>query len=133
MTGDRLVAKIALTRDKDVARARQAVSQIFDELGGKPIRKTRFVTAVSEIARNALTHGGGGEISVFVQDRPPKVTVVCRDNGPGIEDTQQAMRDGFSTTNSMGKGLGGAKRLSSAFELVSTPGKGTTVRISGVA
>lgn len=129
----RLVARIPLVHERDVARARRAVSQAYDELGAKVIRKTRFVTAVSEIARNAIIHGGGGEMSVYVDARRGRVTILCRDDGPGIEDMQTAMRDGYSTTKSMGRGLGGAKRLADAFELISAPGEGTTVRMTGAA
>ncbi|TCD16141.1 ATP-binding protein [Oricola cellulosilytica] len=131
--GGRLVATVKLSTDRDVARARQAVSRAFDDLKARAIRKTRFVTAVSEIARNAVTHGRGGEMSIFVHDRPPGVSVICSDNGPGIENTEQAMSDGFSTGRSMGKGLGGARRLADTFELVSSPGSGTVVRMSGTA
>lgn len=131
--GGRQIARIELKRDRDVARARQAVSLAFDDLGAKAIRKTRFVTAVSEIARNAVTHGGGGELIIFVHSRPSAVSIVCRDQGPGIEDVDAAMRDGFSTVKSMGKGLGGARRLADRFEIVSSPGNGTEVRMRGTA
>lgn len=131
--GGRLVARVTLQRDRDVAHARHAVSKAFDSVGASAIRKTRFVTAVSEIARNALTHGGGGEISIYRHERPTRISVVCRDDGPGIEDTEQAMRDGFSTTRSMGRGLGGARRLASLFEIESAPGRGTVVRMAGAA
>lgn len=133
VAGGRLVATIALAHDRDVARARQVVSRAFDDLKARAIRKTRFVTAVSEIARNAVTHGGGGEMSVFVHDRPQAITVICSDSGPGIGDTEQAMSDGYSTGRSMGKGLGGARRLADTFEITSSPGNGTVVRMSGAA
>ena len=133
LKGGRLVARVKLERDRDVARARQTVSQAFDAFGSSAIHKTRFVTAVSEIARNAVTHGGGGEIAIYAHEGPARISIVCTDLGPGIEDTEQAMRDGFSTTKSMGRGLGGARRLTKGFEIETAPGRGTTVRMWGVA
>lgn len=130
----RLVTTVKLVTDRDVTRARRAVAEAFDTAGARAIRKTRFVTAVSEIARNAVMHGGGGEISVFVHDgRPARISVLCVDQGQGIDDLQQALRDGFSSAGSMGKGLGGARRLVDEFEIQSTAETGTAVRMIGTA
>ncbi|MGR3571662.1 ATP-binding protein [Brevirhabdus sp.] len=129
----RLVGSVKLVGDRDVALARREVSAAFDAAGGRAIRKTRFVTAVSEIARNAVMHGGGGSLSVFVHEgRPTRVSVVCTDQGPGIADIDKALSDGFSSVRSMGKGLGGARRLVDEFEIRSSSETGTTVRMIGV-
>lgn len=125
-----LVERIVLVHDRDVALARSAVGRAMDELGARGIRRTRFVTAVSEIARNAVLHGGRAEICVRVRHRPPQVSVICRDDGPGIANVEQAMIDGFTTKNGLGRGLGGARRLSDSFEIDSCLGLGTTVRMS---
>nr|WP_221188827.1 ATP-binding protein [Limimaricola variabilis] len=118
-----------MRQERDVAAARLAVSRVMDAMGARALRKTRFVTAVSEIARNALDHGGGGVIEVWRLDRPARIMIRCRDEGPGIADIDQAMTDGFSTARSMGKGLGGARRLVEAFRIDSRPGVGTTVEM----
>ena len=112
-----------------MAAARLAVSRVMDAMGARALRKTRFVTAVSEIARNALDHGGGGVIEVWRLDRPARIMIRCRDEGPGIADIDQAMIDGFSTARSMGKGLGGARRLVDAFRIESRVGAGTTIEM----
>lgn len=122
-------ARVELRQERDVAAARLAVSRVMDAMGARALRKTRFVTAVSEIARNALDHGGGGVIEVWRLDRPAQIMIRCRDEGPGIADIDQAMTDGFSTARSMGKGLGGARRLVEAFRIDSRPGVGTTVEM----
>ena len=127
----RLIGTVQLASDRDVAVARKSVSKALDDLKARAIRKTRFVTAVSEIARNAVEHGGGGRLSIYVQDAPTRIGVLCEDQGAGIPDVALALRDGYTTAKSMGRGLGGAKRLVDVFELDSAPGRGTTVRLIG--
>lgn len=124
---------VQLLGDRDIAVARKRVSGAMDTLKARTIRKTRFVTAVSEIARNAVMHGGGGTLMIYLSRTPPTIAVVCTDNGPGIRDVEEALRDGFSTAKSMGRGLGGAKRLVDHFEITSAPGQGTTVTLSSAA
>lgn len=129
LPGGRRVATVPLRENRDVAGARHAVAKAMDGLGTRALRKTRFVTAVSEIARNALVHGGGGTLDVYVFDRPSRVGVECRDEGPGIDAIDRVLEDGVSGTGSMGKGLGGAKRLADIFEIESSVGMGTVVRM----
>ncbi|APG48974.1 ATP-binding protein [Phaeobacter porticola] len=122
-----LVGVYALIRDRDVIQVRRIAGHQMDQRGARTVQKTRFVTAVSEIARNVVMHGGGGEARIYIHSAPSAISVICTDNGPGIADMQAAFRDGFSTAGSMGRGLGGAKRLSDELELVSEDGKGTRV------
>ncbi len=120
-------SEVVLNVERDVAVARRAVSKAMDAIGAKATLKTRFVTAVSEIARNALVHGGGGVLLVFSDG--DVVYIECRDDGAGIPDIDAALRDGFSTAKSLGKGLGGAKRLVARFE-IETSSEGTIVRMA---
>ena len=87
------------------------------------------VTAVSELARNALLYAEAGDITVSLvqQDDKHGVSIVAKDNGPGIADIPQALQDGFSTAGRLGLGLPGVKRLMDDFEICSAPGMGTTV------
>lgn len=126
----RLVASVPLRQERDIALARLAVSKMLDRRGARALVKVRFVTAVSEIARNALDHAGGGLVEVFSLEAPPRIKVRCTDEGPGIAEIDRAMQDGFSTASSMGKGLGGARRLVDRFEIRSIPGQGTTVEMT---
>ncbi|EMD83894.1 ATP-binding protein [Pacificimonas flava] len=130
LDGAREVDRIELSGDRDVVRARRRIADRMDALGARALRKTRFVTAVSEVARNAVVHGGGGVMTVYAF-KSARIGIECRDRGPGIASIEQALSDGFSTTGSMGHGLGGAKRLSDAFEIDSRPGGGTVVRMLG--
>ncbi|WP_338092630.1 ATP-binding protein [Salipiger mangrovisoli] len=125
-----LLAEITLATSRDVVAARQAVARMLKERGLSAMQVTRFATAVSEIARNAIVHGGGGQISIYLDDRNKYLRVECRDQGPGIEDVTLAMTEGYTTAGGLGKGLGGAKRLSHGFEIRSAPGEGTTVSMS---
>ena len=118
--------------DEDVVRVRQATRRWAVELGFSLVDQTKIVTAASELARNTLIHGGGGLTRLeALQDGARRgLRLTFTDKGPGIPDVQQALRDGFSTGLGLGLGLGGARRLSSEFELDSTPGQGTRVRIT---
>ena len=91
-----------------------------------------MVTAASELARNALDHGGGGSVLLeALTDGPLRgLRLTFEDQGPGIADPETALRDGFTTGGGLGLGLGGARRLSNEFDLVSLPGKGTRVTIT---
>lgn len=131
--GARKVATIEVRTDRDVARARTRVGDIMKAKGSRDLMITRFVTAVSEIARNAAIHGQGGRLHVYDLPDPHLIGVECIDEGQGIDDVEKALADGFSTRrNSLGRGLGGAKRLAKTFTIESTRGKGITVRMTGI-
>ena len=91
-----------------------------------------FVTAASELARNTVLYGGGGRLRMEALNDGPRrgLRLTFEDNGPGIADLDQAMKDGFSTGTGLGLGLGGAKRLSSEFNIESRVGEGTRVTIT---
>lgn len=115
----------------DVVKARQVVRQWAAELKFSLVEQTKLVTATSELARNALEHGGGGSmIAEIVEDGAKKgIKLVFDDKGPGIADVELALKDGYTTGAGMGLGLSGSKRLVSHFEIKSEPGRGTTVTI----
>lgn len=105
------------------------------EIGASAIKRTKFVTAVSEIARNAVLYGHGGVISFEILGAHERRSVVaeCMDRGPGIPDVAQAMKEGYSTGTGLGLGLSGAKRLVDRFEIVSSARSGTTVTLECAA
>jgi serine/threonine-protein kinase RsbT len=123
---------IAIRTETDIVLVRQAVRKLCIEQGFSLIEQTKFVTAASEIARNTLEYGGGGEATLEThQEGASKgVRVVFTDTGPGIPDIEAAMRDGFTTGGGLGHGLGGARRLVERFDISSVPGSGTTVTIA---
>ena len=121
--------RVAINRDSDIVDARQKGRQLAAQIGFSGSDLTLLATAISEIARNIVVYARSGEVSLSVAERGGLrgVVVVARDEGPGIPDIENAMRDGFSTGKSLGLGLPGAKRLVDEFEIVSDVGKGTTV------
>lgn len=115
----------------DVIKIRQMVRDWAISLGFSLVDQTKVVTAASELARNALDYGGGGEfrIDVLQNDTRRGLRLTFSDRGPGIADPEQAIKDGFTTGGGLGLGLGGAKRLVNEFAIDSRPGEGTTVTI----
>ncbi|GLS42587.1 anti-sigma regulatory factor [Methylobacterium brachythecii] len=116
----------------DVVRVRQRVRTLAVEIGLGLVDQTKIVTAASELARNTLDYGGGGDVRAeIVQAGIRKgLRLTFEDRGPGIADIEQALTDRFTTGRGMGLGLGGAKRLSNEFHIESTPGTGTRVTIA---
>jgi serine/threonine-protein kinase RsbT len=117
---------------QDVVGVRQMVREWAVYAGFSLVDQTKIVTAASELARNTLTHGGGGSMRVEALNDGNRrgVRVVFEDQGPGIPNVEQALRDGFTTGGGLGLGLGGAKRLCHDFEILSEPGRGTRVAIT---
>ncbi len=122
---------MSLNASEDVVRMRSAVRQAAIAQGLSLVDQTKIVTAASELARNALDYGGGGAVDVeLVQNGTrPGVRLPFVDRGPGIADIEQALKDGYTTGGGLGLGLGGAKRLSNEFSIVSQPGAGTRIVI----
>ena len=124
--------RIAIESDSDVVTARQRARQLAAKLELTTTDQTLLATAISEVARNITTYAQRGELELsIVHDRHgrPGVQVVARDDGPGIDDVQAALQDGYTTGNGLGLGLPGARRLVDEFHLESEPGRGTTVTL----
>ena len=111
---------------------RRRVREEAVRLGFKLVDQTKLVTAASELARNALVYGGGGTVTLEATDDELRSTLqlTFEDQGPGIPDVDAALEDGFSSGAGLGLGLGGSRRLVHEFELVTSPGEGTRVRIA---
>ena len=116
----------------DVVRVRQAARALAVEAGLSLVDQTKIVTAASELARNALDYGGGGRVVMETLENGARrgLRLTFEDQGPGIPDIEQALKDGFTTGKGMGLGLGGAKRLCNEFSIVSKPDQGTKVSIA---
>ena len=124
--------RLDIRSSEDVVRVRQRVRVLAVEAGFGLVDQTKFVTGASEIARNTLDYGGGGWVELALLNVPPRrgVRLCFVDEGPGIADVALALRDGFTSGKGMGLGLGGAKRLSSEFEIQSAPGQGTRITMT---
>jgi serine/threonine-protein kinase RsbT len=116
----------------DVVRARQAVRALATAAGFSLVDQTKIITAASEIARNTVDYGGGGDLRLeLLRDGGRRgVRLTFTDQGPGIADVEQALKDGYTSGGGLGLGLGGARRLVGEFAINSSPGRGTKVTLT---
>jgi serine/threonine-protein kinase RsbT len=123
--------RVAINSDQDIVTARQKGRALAMEAGFSTGDATLIATAISELARNIVSYARKGEITLKIVSASIRqgILIVASDNGPGIPDIRQAMRDGFSTSGSLGLGLPGVRRLMDEFEITSQPGKGTMVAV----
>lgn len=121
--------QVPINSDQDIVAARQKGRSLAAALGFSSGDATLIATAISELARNIITYAKSGEIRLTVINGSARqgIQLVARDQGPGIPDVQQALRDGFSTSGSLGLGLPGVRRLVDEFEIASEENRGTTV------
>jgi len=121
-----------LRTSDDVVRVRQAVRARAVGAGFSLVDQTKIITAASEIARNTVDYGGGGDLLIEVLRNGARrgVRLTFTDQGPGIADLGRAMTDGYTSGKGLGLGLSGAKRLSNEFDISSTPGHGTKVTLA---
>ncbi len=132
MSGLVPVVSVLVREEIDVVAARQRARQLASLIGFGGQDQIRIATAVSELARNAFQHGGGGrvEFGLAVHPNSQALTITVIDNGPGIPDLDAVLNGRMDSTNGMGMGLVGSRRLMDSFEIDATPGKGTMVRLS---
>jgi serine/threonine-protein kinase RsbT len=118
--------------EQDIVLARQLVRKLTQEVAFGLVDQTKMVTAASELARNTVIYGGGGEMvcELLLDGAKRGVRLTFRDEGPGIPDLSLALKDGWTSGKGMGLGLSGAKRLVNEFEIDSAPGRGTRVTIT---
>ena len=116
----------------DIVRVRQRMREWAVEAGFSLVDQTKIVTAASELARNTLEHGGGGtaRVELVVDGGRRGLRLTCEDHGPGIADLQLALKDGYTSRDGLGLGLGGARRLVNDFAIDSRPGEGTRVTVT---
>jgi serine/threonine-protein kinase RsbT len=121
-----------IASDHDVVDVRRVVREWSVSLGFSLVDQTKIITAASELARNAVRYGGGGTVRLQAIHESTRrgLRLVFADEGPGIEDLELALRDGFTSGNGLGLGLGGARRLVNEFEIDAAPGQGTRVTVT---
>jgi len=125
------VQRLRIARDEDVVRVRQLVRSIAVTAKLSLVDQTKLVTAASELARNTLVYGGGGEAEIVTVSNGRRVGVraVFADSGPGIADLDLAFTDGYTTGGGLGLGLSGARRLVDEFDIRTAPGEGTCITV----
>jgi serine/threonine-protein kinase RsbT len=123
--------RVAINSDQDIVAARQRGRALAVELGFSATDSTLIATAISELARNIVSYAGTGEIMLKRIQNSTRhgILIVALDQGPGIHDVREALRDGFSTSGSLGLGLPGVRRLMDEFAIASQPGRGTKVEV----
>ncbi len=123
---------VSVDTERDVSRVRRAITAYADNLSFDLLARTHLVTAASELARNMLAYAGGGSVRIAKLRHEARVGLKAtfEDQGPGIENLDEALSDGFSSSLGLGLGLGGARRLVDDFELETAVGEGTTVSIA---
>ena len=125
-------AVLPIRNQEDIVRVRQATREHAVAHGFSLVDQTKLVTAASELARNTLDYGNGGEVEIarLVDGMRKGLRLIFSDQGPGIEDLEKALTDGYSTGGGLGLGLSGARRLSNDFNIDTAPGKGTRIMIA---
>ena len=120
---------LLIRSDLDIVSARVEGRDMAKALGFGTIDQARIATAISELARNIVLYAGEGTVTIRPIERTLKkgIEVFCEDHGPGIEDVNVVMQDGYSTSRGLGMGLPGAKRLMDEFEIDSRIGSGTKI------
>jgi serine/threonine-protein kinase RsbT len=123
---------VPLRSEADIVASRQVVRKLAVQLKFSLVDQTKMITAASELSRNTVVYGGGGEMewSLLVDGIKQGLRLRFRDQGPGIPDMGLALKDGWTSGNGMGLGLSGSKRLVHEFELESTVGVGTCVSVT---
>jgi serine/threonine-protein kinase RsbT len=121
--------RIAIRSDDDVVAARSEARALAASIGFEATDLTLLATSISEVARNITAYAGSGEVLIAIVRSGARsgIRVVASDDGPGIEDIELAMRDGYSSGPGLGLGLPGARRLMDEFEIETAPGRGTVV------
>ena len=124
--------RIEVTSDQDVVRVRQLVRTAAVAVKLSLVDQTKLVTAATELARNTLVYGGGGEVEVSRADngRRQGIRIVFADHGPGIADLDLAFTDGYTSGGGLGLGLSGARRLVDEFLIDTAVGRGTTITVT---
>lgn len=123
---------LPIRSQEDIVRVRQNTRERAIAQGFSLVDQTKIVTAASELARNTLDYGGGGEVTIeaLYQGGRRGVRLLFVDHGPGIPDIELALKDGYTTGGGLGLGLSGARRLCNDFSIESKPGEGTRVAIT---
>ncbi|CAM5625548.1 anti-sigma regulatory factor [Streptomyces pilosus] len=125
-------ARLPIRSDMDLVWVRQHVRHAAAKLGFSLVDQTKLVTAASELARNTLVHGGGGQMETaqVTTGGNGGLRLTFSDSGPGIPDLDRALSDGYTSGGGLGMGLGGARRLVHDFTVETVPGSGTSVRVT---
>jgi serine/threonine-protein kinase RsbT len=130
-SGDKMTDKVHILAEQDIIVARRKGRALAEDLGFSLVDQIRIVISISELARNILQYAGKGTIQIqaYKAEINQGIEIIAEDSGPGIRDTKLALLDTFSTSNSIGMGLPVIQRLMNEFQLSSTLGSGTYIKV----
>jgi serine/threonine-protein kinase RsbT len=122
-------SRVPVRSEHDLVPARQQGRELAESLGFSSSEATLVATAISELARNIVNYAARGEIVLKSNHDGARrgITVIARDEGPGIANVKLALQEGYSTSGGLGIGLPGVRRIMDEFRIESAPGRGTTV------
>jgi serine/threonine-protein kinase RsbT len=131
MINTKIPEKIEINNDNDVVKARTLIKEVSKKMGFNLINQTKIVVAVSELTRNIRNYANKGvmRFEKIEGEKYDGLKIIVEDQGPGIENVELALTDGFSTGKGLGKGLSGTKKLMDEFKIESTLGEGTKLEI----
>lgn len=126
-----ILCEIDIEGENDIVVVRQNSREVAKNLNFGLVDQTRIITAASELARNIFQHAYRGNVLIeeIFEDNKHGISLTFKDEGPGIENIDLALKNGYSTCNSLGLGLPGSKRLMDEFYITSIVGKGTKIII----
>jgi len=121
--------RLEIKTDNDIINSRSEVKNVAKEIGFGVVDQTKIATAISELTRNVVKYADEGALTInrIKEGGRSGIEIICEDQGPGIEDVELALKEGYSTTKGLGMGLSGARKLMDEFAIDSGPGKGTRV------
>lgn len=127
-----LEGSMPVRNEQDVVMCRQTVRKLTQELRFSIVDQTKMITAASELSRNTVVYGGGGEMrwELLTNGIKQGLRLHFEDKGPGIPNLELALTDGWTSGHGMGVGLSGSKRLVNEFEIRTAVGEGTCVSIT---
>ena len=120
---------VNIISDDDVIAARQEGRRLAAEIGFSPTDQAMVAAVITELGRNLIDHAGGGEMHYHPMGDVGRrgIAVVARDDGPGIVNVKEALQAAYSVAGGLGLGLRGVKGIMDSLDIISVPGKGTTV------
>ena len=121
-----------LLGERDIVMSRQMVRKLTQQIKLTLVDQTKMITAASELSRNTVVYGGGGEMrwEILTQGIRTGLRLWFEDKGPGIPDVALALTDGWTSGSGLGVGLSGSKRLVNEFEIRTAVGEGTCVTVT---
>ena len=132
MTTEPITGSMPLQGERDIVMCRQMVRKLAQQVKFSLVDQTKMITAASELSRNTVVYGGGGQMrwEIVQEGIRTGLRLAFEDKGPGIPNVELALTDGWTSGSGMGVGLSGSRRLVNDFDLRTEVGVGTCVTVA---